>query len=243
MLLKLKKNKIIGIHQPNFLPWLGYFNKIVSSDVFILLDHVQFPKSGGVWINRNTILEDGQKTWATIPVYRNFSGIKRINQIQFANINNWRTKYMKKMIHSYSRANFFYETYDFLENTLFYETELLSDYNIHLIHSVLKVLDISDYLLLKSSNLDKVGYSNELLCSLVKSVKGDTYLCGGGANSYMDESIFKKYDIHVLQQGYKPVAYPQLNTKVFIPGLSVIDAMMNCGFEATKNLIVGKNNV
>ena len=73
---------IVAIHQPNFFPWLGFFDKIARADVFCLLDNVQFPKTGGTWINRVQLWINGKAAWATAPVDRSYSGVRRIREMQ-----------------------------------------------------------------------------------------------------------------------------------------------------------------
>ena len=243
MWLSMNENKLVGIHQPNFFPWIGYFDKILRSDLFVILDDVQFPKSGGVWVNRHSILQNGKERWATVPISRQFSGTKNINEIKFAQDLYWRKTYLNLIRNSYLTAKYFSETYEFIEDSINYDTEYLYELNIHLIKSILQVLDIFVPTFIKSSSLNKAGKSNILLCSLIKSVGGNSYLCGGGADSYMDESIFKANNINIIYQEYMPIAYPQINSLKFNPGLSIIDAMMNCGFTKTKELVLGKKNV
>ena len=240
MLLDMTTIKIVAIHQPNFLPWLGFFNKIIQSDTFILFDDVQFPKTGGgVWTNRHYFLDNGIKKLHTVAISRNFSGSKKINEIKLAPDMNWREQYLKKITHSYSKAKYFSETYEFLQRSLDYKTEFLCDLNIHLIYAVLSALDISNTSLVKSSSLLKSGSSNELLCSLTKAVGANTYLSGRGADGYMDESVFTSNKINIVYQNYNLVGYSQINSNEFVPGLTIIDAMMNCGFKETKKLVYG----
>ncbi len=237
------ENKIVGIHQPNFLPWIGFFNKIIMSNTFILLDDVQYPKSGGVWTNRHLIIENGNSRWATVPVFRSFSGTKKINEIRFADSLKWRKLYLSQIKNCYSKARYFSQIYEFLEESFTYETDFLSDLNIYLIQSVLQLLEISGQNLLKSSDLNKEGNSNDLLCSLVHSVGGNSYLCGGGATGYLDTNVFKENNIRIIFQNYQPIEYLQINNKTFIPGQSIIDAMMNCGLTRTRELVFGAKNV
>jgi hypothetical protein len=235
----------VGIHQPNFLPWIGFFNKIVMADIFILLDDVQFPKGGGSgnWTNRHLIIYNGKERWATVPVSRNFSGLKNINEIRFAQGNNWKRSYLELINNSYSKAKYFPEIFNFLEFSLAHETEFLSELNIHLIHSVLQVLQISNKTLIKSSDLGKKGKSNDLLCSLVQTVGSDSYLCGGGASGYLNADVFEERKIKIIYQNYRPIEYPQLYGSKFVGGLSIVDAMMNCGLIRTRELVFGVENV
>ena len=68
--------RLVAIHQPNFLPWLGYFDKLARADVFILLDTVQFPKKAGSWMNRARLLVGGEPSWITVPVVRSYHGLR-----------------------------------------------------------------------------------------------------------------------------------------------------------------------
>jgi len=233
---------IVGIHQPNFLPWIGFFNKIIMSDTFVLLDDVQFPKSGGVWTNRHYLLDNGIKKWHTVAISRNFSGSKKINEIRFAEDIDWKELYLNRIKNCYPKAKYFSQVFDFLDESLTYKTDFLSELNIHLIESVLQLLEIPTKNLLKSSDLSKQGRSNELLCSIVKSVGGNSYICGAGATGYLDSKVFKDNKINLIYQNYKPVKYPQIDSDVFIPGLSIIDAMINCGLTKTRELVYGVEN-
>ncbi len=237
--------KTTAIHQPNFLPWIGFFNKIISADTFILLDNVQYPKSGGAgnWTNRHLILHNGKERWATVPISRNFSGTKTINEIKIAQNTYWKEDYLKKINYSYSNSKFFPDTYQFLKDSFSYETQFLCEFNIHLIRAVLKVLELPDNKLVKSSDFQITGKSNNLLCSLTKAVGADTYICGSGAESYMDKTVFELNNISIVYQNYIASHYQQIGTTKFISGLSIIDAMMNCGFKETKKLVFGVDYV
>ena len=233
----MKEKIIVAIHQPNFLPWLGYFNKIASSDIFVFLDDVQFPKNGGVWMNRNLVLDNGNKKWMTIPISRNFSGVKKINEIRISESATWRKIYLDKIKHYYSKAEYFKDCYKFLIDATAYDTELLSDLNVHLVKQILNSLDIRSGKIMKSSQLSKQGNSTELLCSLVKSVNGNSYLCGGGSASYIEPAVFLDSSIDLIYQDFRAIQYKQYGVPNFVAGLSIVDAMMNCGFKETKKLI------
>jgi hypothetical protein len=101
------KQKIISIHQPNFFPWLGYFDKIAKADVFIFLDDVQFPKTGGVWTNRVKFIVSGEPNWITAPIDRNYSGTRNINEMQFLPNNSWRDKTRKSIENSYRKHPYY----------------------------------------------------------------------------------------------------------------------------------------
>lgn len=99
-------NKTVAIHQPNFFPWLGYFDKIARADIFLFLDDVQFPKTGGVWSNRVKLLIGGEARWVTAAVARNFNGTRTIREMKFLADNLWRDKVLKGLVTNYRRHPF-----------------------------------------------------------------------------------------------------------------------------------------
>ena len=100
-------HRVVAIHQPNFFPWLGYFDKIRRSDVFVFLDDVQYQKTGGTWSNRVRILTNGEGRWLTAPIDRSFHGTRRVNEVRFLSGDNWRDMVLEKLHAYYSRAKYF----------------------------------------------------------------------------------------------------------------------------------------
>lgn len=230
--------KTVAIHQPNFFPWLGYFDKIARVDCFIFLDHVQFPKKkGGVWTNRVPLVVSGEVKWITASINRNFSGTKNINEIEIKSADKWKEKFIKTLKHSYGKCDFFNQIMNFIEPLILFNEENLSFYNIHCIKEILKSLEIKTDHLKLSSELNQQGSSNNLLINLTKSVKGDSYLCGGGANGYQDDELFGINNINLIYQNFRHPKYNQSNKKGFVPGLSIIDCLMNNGFENTSSIL------
>ena len=89
--------KVVAIHQPNFFPWLGYFDKISRADSFLFLDNVQFPKKGGSWSNRIKLLISGDARWITAAIDRSYSGTRQIREMHFLSQNPWRQKMFKTL--------------------------------------------------------------------------------------------------------------------------------------------------
>lgn len=229
--------KIVAIHQPNFLPWLGFFDKIVRSDVFVLLDNVQFPKKGGTWTNRVQILMNGHPNWLTVPVDRTFHGTKLINEMLINNKINWREKMIKSIQQNYIKAPYFKEIMPLVESLINYSTDNLAEYNINAIHTLTEQIGLSTDHFILASTLDAEGSSNDLLISITKKAGGDTYMCGGGAGGYQDEQIFKQSGVVLQHQEFEHPKYSQEGTAEFVPGLSVIDAVMNVGWTELQRLL------
>ncbi|MBK8127283.1 MAG: WbqC family protein [Elusimicrobia bacterium] len=101
----------VAIHQPNFFPWLGFFNKWARADVFVLLDHAQFPKTAGNWINHVQILTAGKPLWMTAPVVRAYHGVRRIDEMEINDSTDWREKTRRTWRAQYGRARCFNEAF------------------------------------------------------------------------------------------------------------------------------------
>lgn len=229
--------RLVGIHQPNFLPWLGYFDKIRRSDVFVLLDNAQLSKTGGTWANRVKLLVGGAEAWVTVPVTRNYHGTRTIAETQIDEHAPWRRKLLKTIELNYRRAPHFEAVYPWLTGVIEFDAGNLGDYNVFGIRSVMQQLEVPDAKLMLASALGVDGSSTELLASLVRRAHGDAYLAGGGAAGYQDDSVFENAGIEVVRQDFQHPTYPQFNSATFVPGLSIVDALMNIGFEGTASIL------
>ena len=230
--------KVVAIHQPNFFPWLGFFQKIVRSHAFVFLDHVQIPKTGsGVWSNRVKLFVGGEARWVTAPIIRNYHGLRAINEIEFQNTTPWHNKMLKTIDHNYRKSAYFKEIFEFLEPLIRNPEKNISIYNTHAILAIATQLGLSHDKFVWSSQLSHEGTANQLLVSLVKAVDGTTYMCGGGADGYQDDNIFKTAGIVLCYQQFQHPTYLQMGVPNFQAGLSIIDALMNIGRDGVKSLL------
>lgn len=223
---------LVAIHQPNFLPWLGWFDKLASADVFILLDNVQHQHTGSNYTNRAQILVQGAPSWLTVPVERGAEARSRINRLRVAGAGAWRRKVRATVAQSYARAPFFAETMDIVDAMLSTQTELLCEINVVALNAMVAALGLPRERMVRASNIPVEGSGTERLVALVRTVGGDAYLTGHGASGYQEDEKFAAAGIAVYRQRYTPMPYRQLRTGVFVPGLSALDALMNCGADA-----------
>lgn len=228
---------ICSIHQPNFFPWLGYFDKIIRSDKFIFLDDVQFQKTGGTWTNRVKLHIASDGRWVTAAIDRTYSGTKNINEMVYITSEAWREKMIKTIEMNYKKHPFYEEMMSFFKPLIENTQANVAAYNIHAIIEICRKLDIDTSKIYKSSKINHSGSSNELLCSLTKAVGCNVYMCGGGASDYQDESIFKQHDLRIKFQNFDHPVYPQKKAPHFLAGLSIIDALMNIGWSETARLL------
>ncbi len=228
---------IVAIHQPNFFPWLGYFDKIARADVFIFLDDAQFPKTGGTWSNRVKLLVNGEARWVTAAVERAYHGTRAILDIRFSESTGWRGTLLKTLAGSYRRAACFREAMAVLEPLIIDSEAWLAAYNIHAISAIAATLGLDTTKLVRSSSLPARTQGTERLIELTKVVGGGIYMCGGGASGYQDDEAFATSGVSLRHQAFDHPTYTQAGSKEFVPGLSVIDALMNCGIQGTAGLL------
>jgi len=230
-------NKVVAIHQPNFFPWLGYFDKIARADVFVFFDDVQFPKTGGVWSNRVKLLVAGEARWVTAAIDRTYTGTRKISEMQFLSTNPWREKMIKTLEANYKKHPFFDETMEVIQPLVLNQESNISEYNIHAIKKIVSAIGINHGKFVRSSNFAFESTSNELLCDLTTVVGGKTYLCGGGATGYQDSRLFDALKVNLAYQDFEHPNYGQSKRDKFLAGLSVIDAAMNVGWRVVRNLL------
>ncbi len=230
-------NTVIAIHQPNFFPWLGYFDKMNRCNRFVFLDHVQHPKTNGTWTNRVKLLVAGEARWVTAPISRKYHGVIPVNKLEFQDGQPWREKMVKTIRSNYSRAPFFEEIFAFTEPLILSEEKRVAAYNMNAIEAIAEKLGIPANKTIRSSEMKAEGNSNELLIAITKELGGNTYMCGDGADGYQDDSLFEEAGLTLEYQQFKHPVYMQFSGNTFIKGLSIIDALMFCGFTGTKKLL------
>jgi len=224
----------VAIHQPNFLPWLGYFYKMAKSDVFVILDNVQYEKNG--LTNRTKIKTTQGERWLTLPVSQKFP--RMIKKIELVNFENEKKKILKTIELNYKKAKYFDYLFPELKKILEKEWRYLADLNIELIKLLEEKLKIKTKLEIASS-YDFQGESDDLLISICKKFNAESYLSGRGGSKYQDENKFKKANIKLEYTDFICLPYPQLWGD-FIPGLSIIDLLFNCGPKSDEILLSNK---
>ncbi len=228
---------IIGILQPGYLPWLGFFEQMYRSDVFVLYDDVQYDKEG--WRNRNRIKTANGVQWLTVPVFVRFSDHPLITEIRINNEVNWRKKHLASVKQSYGKAAFFEEYYELFEEAYSRDWNFLIDLDLYFIMKLAECLDMKEKKILRSSDLPIKGEQIERLIHLCKHFGADTFYEGAAGRNYIDEKAFWKEGVRVEFQDYEHPIYSQLYGE-FISHLSVIDLLFNHGGESL-SILTSKN--
>ena len=222
----------IAVMQPTFIPWVGYFALIHYVDKFVFLDNVQFDRRS--WQQRNRIANGEKVLWITVPVKKKNLLSQNISDV-LINDSKFKKKHLGTIRQSYSKSLYFNEFYNFFDKLLTKEFLRLSDLNIFIIKEICKILKINTSFEI-AQNLKSTGKKDQLLANICHELRATEYITVEGAKNYIENSQeFKKKNIPVNFFNYNQIKYKRGNAK-FIPNLSIIDLIFNCGYE-TKKLI------
>ena len=236
-----KASKKICIHQPDYLPWLGFFHKINLCDMLVVLDDCQLSK--GSWTCRVYIAADGVKRWLTVPIFvKNRSG-QLIKDVRICSETNWNIKHMKTIAQFYMKGAFFKELEDLLSPVFEKKYDFLLDLNMDFITRLLEFMSIDREIKFSSEVDCRKSVSTERLVNIIKASESDTYICGMGSSGYLKPELFENEGIKLYYQIYETFEYAQFNTDHFIPGLSIIDTIANIGREGVKRLLETNNEL
>ncbi len=229
----------IAIHQPNYIPWGGYFYKILVSDKFVILDNVQYTKNS--FINRNRIKgSNGEPLWLTIPVSGNL--VSKISEVKVAQ-KNWAQKHIKTLSLLYSKAEYFSPYFDEFSKCISHNNDSIMEINLSVIRLITRWLNCKTEIVLASSlEIDQSLTGDSRLVEIIRFLNGGVYISGKGGANYQNPETFKHSNIELKYTSYSPVAYNQIRPP-FIGGLSILDTIFNCGPE-TKSLLLkgGREN-
>jgi hypothetical protein len=227
---------IVAAHQPNFIPWLGYFDKMQRADLFVSVDHIQMEKQG--FQNRTSIMTGAKPGWMTVPV-RGDSRAEKIADKKIDNSRTGRFRWNRKMIltlkYAYQASPHFAAREAAVTEILDGHWERLADLNHRLIEYCRETLDIRTPMI-SSSALRLSGAKSDMVLNLCREVGADVYLAGSGASkSYLDVAAFERAGIEVVWQEFQHPRYRQcVAGDAFVERLSALDLIFNCGPRAAE---------
>lgn len=215
---------VLAAHQPNYLPWTGYFHKMARADVFVFVDAVQMPYGATYgFANRNRIKTQSGARWLTVPLRRKGSICYLEAETAGAD---WCKEHLRVVRQHYARAAHFDEVYPGYARILGLSLSFVET-NLALIRFFAGLLGLRPAFH-RQSELDVEGPGSELHVKLCQALGCDAYLSGSGARDYDDPTLFEAAGIELRYDEFEPPIYPQLYGS-FVPGLSVIDMLMNVG--------------
>ena len=223
----------VGVHQPNFMPWLGYFYKITQSDIFIFLDDAQYPKTTGTYLNNVNFLMNSTSTSLILPIKKIKGRYWNINETTIADSIKNKKKIVGKLQGNYAKAKYFKEHKKFIFDLIEFPSENLSEYNINFIKSILIELNI-DTKIIRSSEFNLNSTSTQRLVDLIKLVNGNIYLSGKGGDNYQDHKLYKDANIQLQYNQLPQFKYEQYRSTEFVGGLSIVDVIFNIGIKRLK---------
>ena len=222
---------LVAIHQPHYVPWLGYLDRMAKADLFIVLDHVQFERRN--YQNRTMIRLEDQSRWLTVPVVQ-LSQKERIIDKQVDNSEDgsraWGPNHFKTLKYAYRKAPYFNLYADRLQQILEARWDKLVDLDLAMLDFLRDAFEIRTPIR-RSSEMRAEGARSGLLLNLCReTAAGSTFLGGlGGSRGYLDLEAFSAAGIGVQWQEFKHPVYPQCGEGPFIPGLMSLDLLFNCG--------------
>ena len=233
---------LVAIHQPNFLPWLGYFDRMLDADLFVLLDHVQFERRN--YQNRALIRVEDEARWLTVPVVQISQKERIVEKLvdysQGDGARGWGPKSFQTLRFAYRKAPHL-DLYAAKLREIF-ETrwEKLVDLNLATLEFMRDALEIRPPMV-RSSDLQVEGQRSDLLLDICRKVGGRAFLGGmGGSRGYLDKEAFAAAKMGVQWQEFTHPEYPQCGAAPFIRGLSALDLLFNCGPRSAEILRQGK---
>lgn len=217
------KMTTVSIHQPGYLPFMGFFKKIQSCDIFVELDDVAYTRSD--FDNRNRIRTHDGSMFLTVPVLNKFN--QKLNEVKITNNENWNHKHVMAIKNNYQKSLYFEKYWWDLEHIMMNKWEKLLDLNLSIIKYIYNELQLETKII-KSSELEINLSGSEKILEICKKLKCTTYLSGPFGKNYLDEKSFFDSGIKVVYENFKHPNYNQIHDN-FIPNLSIIDLLFNEG--------------
>jgi len=230
---------IISVHQPQYIPWLGYFDKIAKSDCFVFLDQVQYkPRE---FQNRNKIRTKDNWIWLSVPIISKGRARQPISEASIDNEFPWQRKHLNSLKACYGASVFFNGYLPFFEEVYAKKWNRLVDLNMCIINYTLEELSVSKPTYFESQ-LGITGARTERIIEICRKLKADTYLSGLGGKNYLEEQEFIKAGVKLVYQNFAHPVYQQqfmADTSDFIPYMSILDLLFNEGPKAKQILGTG----
>lgn len=224
---------IIGIMQPYFFPYLGYWQLINLSDRYVVYDDVTYIKGG--WISRNNILLNNQAHMLTLPLDKP-SSFRNINEIEITKDDKARHKVLKTIEAAYKKAPNFCRIYSEVER-LILGSRKISELNYNAILKIAEYLEMNTEILLSSELIkDNSVSGQDKVIEINKILGGNMYVNSGGGKSLYSKDVFDKNGLELRFLEMDPVEYKQFG-KEFVPNLSIVDILMFCSVDQVKELL------
>lgn len=221
-------------HQPGYLPPIGFFQKMMRSDIFLVADDLQYTRTAN--LSRTRVKNIDGASWLTVPVLSKGRPFQKISRVQIDNHENWRHKHFRTLEMNYQNAPYYYRYIDTLIEIYRKQGHYLSELNLTLLRMIKTELFL-DAQLIKSSEMPYMKNINERLIAIMEKLGCRTYIVEDHYRQFVDIALFQKFNFTVeFIQPQPPVYYQQFGG--FIPDLSIIDLLFNEGEMSREKLVM-----
>jgi hypothetical protein len=217
---------IVSCSQPYFAPYAGFFHKARLSDIFVLLDDVQFPRKT-TWVTRNRLKNEQGTLWMTIPVFKKGLGLQKISEVRICQEGGWRRKHLQTVYNAYGRAPYLSDHRGLLEIAFSKDQDRILDLNLFVIDYLVRCLRLETPIV-RMSALGLSGQGTELILAICQALGATRFLVQASALKYYDAARFAEVGIQMQVHRKPDWVYPQLWGD-FIANLSILDLIFNCG--------------
>jgi len=237
---------IVAAHQPHYLPWLGYLDKLAKADLFVVMDDLQFEAQN--FQNRQRVKLGAGPCWLTVPLVRASQDARicdrRIDNTGRGGRHHWQHRHWRTLVTHYGRAPHFARYAAALEDVYVRRWEFLLDLDLHLLELARTWFGIR-VPIVRASSLGLAGHKTERILAMCDAVGARTYLTGrGGSTSYLDTELLARAGVSVVWQRFHHPHYPQRYPGLgFVSHLGFVDPLFNCGPDASALLSAGAGAV
>lgn len=230
---RIESGRIVAIHQPDFIPWAGFFYKYLRSDVFVILDDVRMSAGASDWTNRTAVRFFDKKKWLTVPILSNEKRIYNICDLKYFGKEHAVQAIVRKVSHYYQFSNYILENLFFVNEILQKKETSICKFNLQIIESLIDYLNLPRKEMVLSSSLNTCGNGTNKLANIVEKVDGTIYLSGNGGLNYLDQDVFREKGIQLSFSKFSQKPYFQKTNSDFLPGLSILDMIFEIGRNET----------
>ncbi|MGI5970625.1 MAG: WbqC family protein [Oscillospiraceae bacterium] len=220
-----------AMHQPHYFPWLGYMDKMAKCDIFVLLDEAQLTDSSNMFRNK-FLSSSGREKYLTVSFLKPGYMQKKFMDVELNHRINWQKNHVNFLKNNYIKSPYFKEVWENIECVFSNTYSYICDVAVDSLKIIKNMLKIPTRLILQSELIyDKNAQKTDLVLEICRAVGADQYLSGRGARKYMELPPFAQHGIEVRFQKFTHPVYPQINSEGFVPNLSSLDFLFNCGIE------------
>jgi hypothetical protein len=218
--------KIVTMHQPNYLPWIGLFSKVMQADCFVIMDTFQYTRHG--LIHRNKIRTNAGSCYLTIPISKEFATVK-IKDVALTQDKGWQEVHWKSIYHNYLKTDFFKDHSDFFEQLYKQDFHYLWQINMDIIRYLLQCFEINVEVIMASDlNIDQNLNHTDMIIAVLKSIDAKNYLSGPSGRDYLELEKFQQNNLNCEFIQFQHPVYKQ-RYPGFESNLSAIDLLFNVG--------------